>query len=398
MMNGTFPTFRRQICVTFHVFAFTIWLSCSQAENAADEPLRSKKIAFERDATTELPSKAGAIEFGGTYAVRVELDKVPAGAEGVARIRIKNPESFDLPIREVTASCGCTRAELMNDRIPAMGETELVIQIRSPAASTAGVFMGRISLEIDGERVDHKQLKRIDINLHYPISGLLCFRSPLVTINLVDTKPYRLELPFVSSIDTHPNKLLLETTGILEGVPGHVETTSGENRIVLILDSKEATNLGTHGRVLLRDPVSGKADEMTVVVYKNELVTLSPRTLRFAKTAPDSTDYVAHGVIRVKKVSADAGSDSTATQTEELATVTNNIPTQVDAYIDQQKLKMKVQPINKHFFRVQFAVPVIDLETIEGGTEVDRLKSIQWRLISPGVHASGTSAFTVDAS
>ncbi|TWT67129.1 hypothetical protein [Allorhodopirellula solitaria] len=261
----------------------------------------------------KLPSKEQFLEPVGAYPVVAHLGKLPSASNVKAIIRIENPESFDLPIREITATCGCTKAKLQGDTLVSAKETDLVVDITTPPNSRQSEFVGGLSLNIDAEKTDFPGLQRVQVSIRYEIGGLLNFRDLMIPVD-VGAQPFTdIEVPFIYTFATPAKELKIQADGVLAGVKGSIlpgdRTQNLPHRVKLSIDSTFASAQGEVGRLTLTEPESGRTSSVDLVLYSKTAVKLSPRTLRFITAETDEDSLTAGGILRLnveKEVAPDS--------------------------------------------------------------------------------------------
>ena len=333
------------------------------------------------------------MEIAGSYKVVADAGRLPANQLGIIRIRIHNVEEFDLPISHATASCGCTKAELMDTKIPAKGHADLVIKIKTPDRASTAQFFGQIRLHIDKSKVEHKLLG-VDVVLKFGLDNLLCFTRSLVPVSVASEKPVHLELPFVCTVKTPLDKLKIETTEAFDGIQGSIKDKGdGIATVSLLIDPSDASTRGEFGKLTIIDPASGLSDSIDVVMYRQERVTISPRTLRFARSDDDTNRLTAHAVVRIQP------SEKEITKSETPPSDAKSKATKIqrtihgEAYIDGVKLKTKFSPMTGSISRAEFSMTNEQWQTLQN----DKIKDfhIDWTILANGVRAAGKAPVVV---
>tara|TARA_R110002167_G_scaffold56052_3_gene159270 strand:- start:855 stop:2039 length:1185 start_codon:yes stop_codon:yes gene_type:complete len=382
---------RRQIKMAFlgSWLAFSVFAYGTHSE-AADNS-SDQSFDFTALAKTDLPSKRDFLEFAGSYTVAATFDRLPANQHGRLLVEIVNHEDFDLPITEVTASCGCTRATLMSRVIPANKSAKLEIKIDTPKRHSSGTFKGRIVLEIDNSLVEHKLLSHINVNLKFEIGGLLCFHEHLVSVEAKKGKIGRLRLPFVYSLTTELEDLQLETFGILEGVTGEIVASNEGHHIAIDVDPALLDESRGFGWLKVTDPASGSSGKIHIVVNVVEGVVLSPHTIHFKRLSESSEEMVGRCIVRVRR-ETERKQDALAANSEQ--SMAKPPALTCDASIGSHALKIQIRPVNHKVYRLSMSIPAEVAEKLLADQE-ENSKDIQlsWKIISGAVVANGVSQF-----
>ncbi|MGB7327887.1 MAG: DUF1573 domain-containing protein [Rubripirellula sp.] len=342
--------------------------------------------AFEELVEVSTSSKARFLEIAGSYKVDADAGHLPANQHGIIRIRIHNVEDFDLPIRNATASCGCTKAELDGDKIPANGSADLVVKVNTPVRGRNADFIGQIRLHIDPSKTKHRLLS-VNIGLRYRIDGLLCFPQTLVPVSVSSDKPLSLALPFICTVSTPLDQLTLQVTDAFQGLEGKIEPSKdGTAKVSLRVDPGDASTGGEFGKITITDPKTKVSDTVSVIMYREEQVTISPRTLRFAASSDDPETLTAYAVLRIRPKSSQQKSETRKAKTPDVAK-SKEIHIHGEASIDGCKLKTTFSPMTGQISRAQFSISREKWHSIQN--DQNKEYHIAWSILTSDVRAAG---------
>ncbi len=363
----------------------TALLSAGMIVSAKAEQLYD---AFDQTVKVTTSSKASFLEFAGSYKVLADVGKLPANRHGVIRVRIQNSEDFDLPISHATAPCDCTQAELMDTRIPAKGQTELLIKVKTPDQSRNAKFAGQITLHIDKARTKHKKLMGINLMLQYRIENMLCFSRKLVPVSVTGPEPANLKIPFVCTVKTPLDQLKIETTEALHGIEGKIENIGdGKAQVTLSIDPSDASEHGESGKITISDPQTKASATVSVIIYRQQRITVSPRTLRFSSTDENSDKLTAYAIIRVRPTEKEQANKEQKKLAVNTKTANKSRAIHGEASINGVKLNTKFSPLTGQISRAEFSLTQQQWQSMQNEKKTDY--EINWTVLTADARASG---------
>tara|TARA_R110002072_G_scaffold8260_1_gene42958 strand:+ start:2032 stop:3216 length:1185 start_codon:yes stop_codon:yes gene_type:complete len=372
---------------------FALWAGMCVAQiTIASEPTENQ-FEFTDKVKSELISKRNFREFAGSYTADATFKQLPGGQNGRLLVEIANPENFDLPIAEVTASCGCTRATLLSRIIPAKGSATLEIKIDTPEKHNSGIFEGRVILKVDQRKVEHKELTQVNVNLKFEIGGLLCFKEHLVAVNAQRGKTGDLQLPFVCSVTTPATELQIKPSGVLLGAAGKIKAAKNGYYVQLDIDPELIANDQGFGTLQLTDPASGVSDQIHVVITVEKEIVLSPHTIRFVRLSSLPDTLVGRCIVRVRRESED---DAAVPLLSRNKKATDPPALTCDAKIGNRPIEVMVKPVNHKVYRISMSIDEKTAKAILAEQkESNKDLQISWKVISGSVASVGETRFVL---
>lgn len=372
---------------------FALWAGVCVTQFVVASEASENQFDFTETVKSELVSKRNFTEFAGSYTADATFKKLPAGQSGRLLVEVVNPEDFDLPIAEVTASCGCTRATLLSRFIPAGGSATLEIKIDTPKKHSSGTFEGRVILKVDQRQVEHKELTQINVNLKFQIGGLLCFNEHLVSVNAQRGKTGDLQLPFVCSVTTPAKDLEIEPSGVLLGAVGKVVAFKSGHYVDLKIDPNLIANDQGFGTLRLTDPASGVSDQIYVVINVEKPIVLSPHTIRFVRLPSLPDALVGRCIVRVQRESEDNKTPPLLSRNDKAA---DPPALTCEAKIGSRSIEVLVKPVNHKVYRISMSIEATTAEAVLVDQEESKEDlQISWKIISGSVVGVGKTRFVL---
>ncbi len=320
---------------------------------------------------------------GDTYKAFADLGKLPAGKNGTVRIRLENPNPFDIPIASLIASCGCTKAKLLGDTIPRLGTATLEVRVSPPSRNRSSKFHGTLAMLVDDRRASTPNLGRVVVTLSYEIDGILCFLTTVHPVYVSGDKEVEIVVAFVRTTGTPLRKLRVEASGAIEGVEGAlVSSESRIGEVIMRVDPGIATADGSVGKISVFDDVAGVSDSIDLILYKEATFKISPRTMRFRR---DGDDYVATGILNVA---------ANASDNAEASDSALNRATFVEAYIGESSLDVGSVRLSDRIYRLHVRLPAAAEDVRRENDELDSQR-ITWNVVSGSLRQVLHSRFEI---
>ncbi|WP_160167218.1 hypothetical protein [Rhodopirellula europaea] len=145
------------------------------------------------------------------------------------------------------------------------------------------------------------------------MGGLLNFMSDLQVIELNERKKGKVEIPFVSTLQTPTGDLEVSLEGVLAKANATIVVGNPLPHVLLDLENLVDGNRPGSGSVLLRDQESGKIAKTTLLMKSVSDVRVSPDTLHFTRIAGAKKGplwFGASGLIRFGSIDRENQSDA----------------------------------------------------------------------------------------
>lgn len=328
---------------------------------------------FEIASTVSLDGIAGS-----STQILSDLGTLPAGHRGIATITITNPHDEPIPIASVRVGCSCARARLKGNVIPAGGQAELEVMLGVPGRGGSAKFDAGVELQVDRQRATIP-LRSVSLRMRFSATGMLSFPERSVVLAVYPDRPRTVSIPFVSTVEIPADQLEISATGFLAGASGKVIPDAPLNRIELTLMPEDATPEGSHGTVTLSAGDGGPSDKVHVVLFLENTLQISPRTLRFR---PGDQGLEASAVLHAIRPTESKGDDNTGqTLPEEGGPAERPEMIFFEAFVRDRRLTVEAQRLSRLILRlkVRFDGDAEELESLTGDSATGR--EIIWNVM-----------------
>lgn len=261
-------------------FAVITTLALSSPVSGEDGSLSSDLESHYRDFSVAADASLADTQ-GASRRIAADLGVLPAGKGGVVTITIANPYDEPIPISSLQTSCSCAKAKLLTNAIPARGNATLELLLKVPDSGKSASFDAAVNLFVDTGACKIPALRIIAIFVEYSVNGMLSFADSSLVLGVAPGQPREISLPFVHTLDSPVEDLLVEASGFLAGVSGELVPGQDYSQVKVTLDPEDATPEGVHGSITLSAGDSGPTDKIDLILFLEGTAQISPRTLRF---------------------------------------------------------------------------------------------------------------------
>ncbi|QDT02387.1 hypothetical protein K227x_07630 [Rubripirellula lacrimiformis] len=312
-----------------------------------------------------------------------DLGELPAGQHGLAVVRLTNPFDFDIPISSITGGVGCKNPSLRSNEIPALGVAVLQFQVSPPTRNRDSVFRATLRLAVDRTKTGVPSITTVRVALTYRIKGMLCFPDRLISVDVPDGESMPLAIPFISTLDRPLSQLQVKTSGVAEGIEGKIVASDGASSVQVVIDAGAAKFRGGHATITLADPTSGLSDSVELVIYRQQPVRISPRTLHFRQSESGLS------AVAILQIVSDDDQSNPGGDRDPVSSLF------CEAFVDGQELSVSTTRVSDKIYRIQVQTTS---DALERAADENELRQIQWNVIAGDEKVLVQSFFAVSRS
>jgi hypothetical protein len=306
----------------------------------------------------------------------VDLGSLPTDRPAKLTLHIVNHTGEKLNYDEVQVSCGCMQAELHNAVIEdgKAGICGLILDTRSKQRSQVISMPIRLS----NSKAPHEHCV---ILFKAYLQGYLGFIEPYVTRELGRGQPStEIAIPFAATVPVGGDEVEVSLNPVLGTT--RIEAVEEEKdrwNVLLTVRSDDIPKEGLATVVTIKDAVSARQSQCTLMICHDHAVQISPRTIRVSQDK-DSFTFNGSCIVTIRDLAASASDAGTVGRSSLNSTSSAGLPI-VSAMIRGTEALVKVQRLSDEHFRVAVQIPGEVFEAPEAQDAPNGLK-IDWSISS----------------
>ncbi len=280
---------------------------------------------------------AYSVDFRTNYA-ELQLGSLEARKKYRLHLKVLNPSDTPIAFSRVERNCTCLKFETNVKEIPAEGSADFVIWI-DPSTKQDGVRV------YSGAKFVDKDTKEtvLSLSIRYELNNMFSIKAQQVVLEFPEHETSLTgQVPVLIIKPLTLEQLELEMSDNLRDLAITTEATEDVAMINIAATRRNIANGPISGEVALRRRDTTDKSSFTLVVRKQESLTVSPESIRLERIQ-DSDSYRSAAIFRVRANQADAEAKPARPH--------------IELWIDGRQAAVETKPLGKSgIFRVNVKV------------------------------------------